>query len=275
MTVSEDAGALLKFLVEVEAVEDDPHKGHHEVPGRTVTTELGMAPLRVNDAVELLENRGLGKVLRFLGGAPYTFHGISATAEGRAFYQEQMRANAEKAKAAGDANAWDTYPDGDAADLVPLLKRAAFDRDLVRACLESSSERPVALLMVDIDHFKQVNDTCGHPGGDKVLIVVAGLLRRVVGRKGRCYRYGGEELSALLPDFTTDEAAATAERFRGLVEAQGWADAGYPELRVRVSVGVAESAAGAAEALVASADAALYASKRNGRNRVTLAPDGR
>jgi diguanylate cyclase (GGDEF)-like protein len=127
--------------------------------------------------------------------------------------------------------------------------------------------------MVDIDYFKKVNDGCGHQGGDRVLVGVSEILRAVVGRKGRAYRYGGEEMAAILPDFILSEAAATAERFRKAVEARNWNEAGFPDLRSTVSLGVSEFPILGidAEALVATADKALYAAKEGGRNRVVAA----
>ena len=273
MTVRDDANALLKFLAECKAEEDDPRQGHHQLAGSEITKWTKLPPPRVNDAVALLEGRRLVRALKALGTAPYSFMQVGATAEGRHANEERNRALEEEQRQKKNEDTWENYPEGDAAELVPLLRRAAFDRDLTRACGEASTLRPVALVMVDIDHFKKVNDTCGHQGGDRVLVGVAQALRAVVGRKGRGYRYGGEELAAILPDFTRSEAVATAERFRAAVETRDWNDAGFPELRVTVSVGISEcpSPDPNAEALLATADTALYAAKRGGRNRVEVA----
>lgn len=273
MTVRNDADKLLKFLAECKAKEDDPHQGHHQLAGSEITKWTGLSPPQVNDAVALLEKRGLVKALKALGTAPYMFMQVGATAEGRHANEERNRALEQAEREKKNDDAWDNYPEADAAELVPLLRRSAFDRDLARACGEASAERPVALLMVDIDHFKKVNDSCGHQGGDRVLVGVSEILRAVVGRKGRAYRYGGEELAAILPDFIRAEATTTAERFRAAVEAREWKDAGFPELRVTVSVGISEypTPGTNAEALVATADKALYAAKQGGRNRVIVA----
>jgi diguanylate cyclase len=155
-----------------------------------------------------------------------------------------------------------SYPDADTTELVPLFRRTAFDRDLARGCMEATAERPVSLLMVDVDYFKKVNDTCGPRWGRQVLIGIAQMLRAVVSRKGRGYRYGGEELAAILPDFDVTEAYMTAERFRLRVENCVWTGEELGELRVTVSVGVPTVLASE------SADKALYLAKEAGRNRV-------
>ncbi len=131
-------------------------------------------------------------------------------------------------------------------------------------------ERPVPLLMLDIDHFKTVNDTYGHLAGDAVLKGLGELLTRQARAIDRVCRYGGEEITVILPETDLDTAANAAERLRVAVEAQPFnIDAGSP-LRITVSIGVASwpAHADSAQALVAAADAALYAAKEGGRNRV-------
>lgn len=133
-------------------------------------------------------------------------------------------------------------------------------------------KRPVSLLLLDIDHFKPVNDTHGHLAGDAVLKGLGELLGREVRATDRVCRYGGEEITVILPETDPDAAARFAERLRAAVEAHPFdvdVDAGVP-LRMTVSIGVASFPAHAdgAEALVAAADAAMYAAKESGRNRV-------
>lgn len=141
---------------------------------------------------------------------------------------------------------------------------AVLENELARA---RRFQRPVSLLMLDIDHFKRVNDTHGHLAGDAVLTGLSELLGRRTRAIDRVCRYGGEEITVILPE--TDLEAA-AERLRAAVEAQPFdVNAGAP-LRITVSIGVASwpAHAGGAEALVAAADEALHAAKRAGRNRV-------
>ncbi len=166
---------------------------------------------------------------------------------------------------------WETYPDGDKDDLLVLLKRLSFNRDVARMYSECPAGRSAAMIFFDIDHFKGVNDTLGHQAGDAVLIRVAEVIKEITGRRGRGYRYGGEELVVLLPDFSLDEAIAVAERVRVAVAAQTWPS--YPGLAVTVSAGVAEKCAahGKPDDLVHAADMAMYAAKDAGRNRVERA----
>lgn len=132
-----------------------------------------------------------------------------------------------------------------------------------------------ALILVDIDHFKRVNDTYGHEAGDQVLIAVSGALadgRRTVDTTARL---GGEELAVLLPQTDLAGAREVAERMRKRIEALS-VRSSSGEIRVTASFGVAEytTRAGQAESVVERADQALYAAKRNGRNRVELGAAG-
>ncbi|MFC4063995.1 GGDEF domain-containing protein [Actinoplanes subglobosus] len=128
---------------------------------------------------------------------------------------------------------------------------------------------PVSVLLLDIDHFKNVNDTYGHNGGDRVLVEVTHRLRELVRPGDVVARYGGEEFAVLLPDTMPEQAAEIAERIRRGVSA---APIAVDESRlhaVTVSVGVAGMpAAGTTDELVLAADRALYAAKNAGRNRV-------
>jgi len=131
-------------------------------------------------------------------------------------------------------------------------------------------KRPLSLLLLDIDHFKRVNDSHGHLAGDVILKEVSELLGHQARAMDRVCRYGGEEIAILLPEAELDAAASFAERLRTAVAAQPFdVDAGAP-LRITVSIGVASWPAHAnnAQALVAAADAAMYAAKQRGRNLV-------
>jgi diguanylate cyclase (GGDEF)-like protein len=129
---------------------------------------------------------------------------------------------------------------------------------------------PLALLMIDADHFKAYNDTFGHQAGDQVLVGVAICISDSVRRAGDCAaRYGGEEFAVLLPGLAPAEALAVAEKIRLKVEV--WSD--EPEATT-VSIGIASMMPAATAdwtELVGAADKALYAAKAQGRNRSVLA----
>lgn len=129
-------------------------------------------------------------------------------------------------------------------------------------------KRPLALLLLDIDYFKRVNDTHGHLAGDAVLRGLGELLGREARAIDRVCRYGGEEITVILPETDLAAAAHFAERLRAAVEAQPF-DVNATAIRITVSIGVASwPAVGDAQALIAAADAAMYAAKQAGRNRV-------
>ena len=129
---------------------------------------------------------------------------------------------------------------------------------------------PLALLMIDADHFKAYNDTFGHQAGDQVLVGIAICISDSVSRSGDCAaRYGGEEFAVLLPNVSAPDAFKVAETIRGKV--QGWSD---EEVILTVSCGVASLVPTAGmdwSVLVAAADKALYAAKAGGRNQSVVA----
>ncbi len=154
--------------------------------------------------------------------------------------------------------------------LTQVYNRRAFDEHLVRtADLSSLKSGGAALVMLDIDFFKKVNDEHGHPAGDAVLQSVASTCVRHFKRKGDFVaRYGGEEFAVILRDVGPREAFQMADKLRETV-ARLEVHHGTATLRVTVSMGVALlEAREAAEAWVARADAALYRAKHGGRNRV-------
>lgn len=131
----------------------------------------------------------------------------------------------------------------------------------------------LAVILLDIDHFKQVNDTYGHLRGDLVLRDLGNALRRCLPPSAFSARYGGEEFVVLLQGDVARRAGQVAEEIRQAIEAQEVMDfTSGVRLKVTVSLGVALYELGQGKnRLIARADEALYASKRNGRNRVTLA----
>ena len=133
------------------------------------------------------------------------------------------------------------------------------------------TERPVSLIMIDIDDFKRFNDTHGHQTGDEVLRHVAQVVSRLLRRSDVVARYGGEEFAVVLPEAGAAEAVPIALSIRAEVEKNPLALASLPRsLPVTISLGVASLPAEAEDGadLVAAADRALYQAKRGGKNRV-------
>jgi diguanylate cyclase (GGDEF)-like protein len=160
--------------------------------------------------------------------------------------------------------------------LTGLANRRAFDQRLAEEVSRAARHHmPLALLVIDIDHFKPFNDRYGHPAGDACLRRVAAALRECAGRPiDLVARLGGEEFAVLLPHQGGADALQVAERCLRAVDALAIAHMGSPVApHVTVSVGVAQSITPAQDgaALLAAADAALYLAKRQGRRRVVLA----
>jgi two-component system cell cycle response regulator len=141
------------------------------------------------------------------------------------------------------------------------------------ALLEEATrrEQPLSLMILDIDHFKRVNDTWGHDVGDEVLRIFAQRMKRVVRDRDLVCRLGGEEFVIAMPDTDLALAGGIAERVRSVVEAEPFlVQSGAEQVPVTVSIGLAEARGEAApDVLFRRADRALYRSKHEGRNRVT------
>jgi diguanylate cyclase (GGDEF)-like protein len=153
--------------------------------------------------------------------------------------------------------------------LTELATRRSFDAQLARElALSDRSGEPLSMLLLDIDHFKRINDEHGHPVGDIVLRAVASALKAEIGERGLVARYGGEEFAVLLSGVTREAASEISERLRQVVRQLTL------DVAVSVSVGAATypTSADGAYGLVHACDEALYASKRGGRDRVTVAP---
>jgi diguanylate cyclase (GGDEF)-like protein len=152
-------------------------------------------------------------------------------------------------------------------ELTGVKNRRRFREDL--ELLFAQADRhglPLSLIMLDLDHFKQYNDTFGHPAGDEVLHWVGTTLQASVRGHDVIARFGGEEFVMLLPATDEDEAMEVAERLRSAIASRAW-----PHGKMTASLGVATSDPDTpdAAALVDCADRALYQSKQAGRNRST------
>ncbi|EJN18822.1 diguanylate cyclase (GGDEF) domain-containing protein [Pseudomonas sp. GM78] len=150
--------------------------------------------------------------------------------------------------------------------------RIAMDQTLQREIeLARRHMQPLSLLMLDIDHFKQINDTHGHSAGDDVLKAVAASIKNQLRNVDMVFRYGGEEFLILLSNTSREAAALVGERLRFAAQTEDYpADGRTVELTV--SLGCSTLLPGeSAESLLRRADSALYVAKREGRNRLTMA----
>lgn len=131
---------------------------------------------------------------------------------------------------------------------------------------------PLSVLIFDIDHFKIINDTCGHPAGDEVLVAVAALIRQQLREADLLTRWGGEEFTVLMPDTPLPMALSVADTLRAAIETHRFAFG----LQVTISIGAAqwEGSPESLHALMSRADEALYLAKHLGRNRVEPAARG-
>lgn len=162
--------------------------------------------------------------------------------------------------------------------LTELPNRLLFVEQLKRemARLQRNPGERFSLLMLDIDHFKHVNDSYGHPFGDQVLRELADVLRRSLRVEETAYRFGGEEFAVALPGCDSAAAIQVAERLRRAVQDQTFVY--FPmraQVRITVSIGVAtanEHVSADIDELISSADQSLYRAKHLGRNRVEVSP---
>ena len=157
--------------------------------------------------------------------------------------------------------------------LTGLYNRRWIDDALPRFVARySRGGQPLAILMIDVDHFKKFNDTYGHPMGDQVLVKVGQALRAQVRPTDHVARYGGEEFLVILPDATASSVETVADRLRVAIHAIELAQPDGTKIpRITISPGGGCVAPGQLmKELLATADAALYASKHAGRDRYTL-----
>jgi diguanylate cyclase (GGDEF)-like protein len=157
--------------------------------------------------------------------------------------------------------------------LTRLFNRRRLDDDLQLECERAERYgRPLAVVMLDLDHFKQLNDTVGHQRGDEALQELGVVLTDGIRGSATAYRYGGEEFLLLLRETTTPGASELAERLRARIERRFAA----LTLPVTASMGVASTENGAVRPadLLFEADRALYRAKQEGRNKVVSADGG-
>ena len=163
---------------------------------------------------------------------------------------------------------------GGFADETPPALKNLPDREQLRSDVQTlKGENPTAaVVFIDLDDFKAVNDQQGHAAGDRCLEIVASAVGATVAYKGKLYRYGGDELVVVLPNFTASEAVATAERIRKEIERTKPGGT----VKVTASIGVAASDIDGMrqDRLIESADAAMYASKNSTKNCVTVWAQG-
>ena len=252
------------LLVDVELCRDD---------GRDLLAELKGDPVAYRSAVVLLERRDLdldAAVSALRGGAQdFLVEPVSdaelvarVDAAGRTkVLQEELVVQSERLEAL-------IFED----PLTKLSNRRFILTQLAAAVSAARRhERPLSIAMIDIDHFKAVNDEHGHATGDRVLAAVANALRRHLRAEDQLGRLGGEEFLALLPDAGARAAATTAEKLRGEIAALAVVHDGG-ELAVTISAGWAAWEGESPEELLRRADEALYDAKRAGRDRVQGAP---
>jgi diguanylate cyclase (GGDEF)-like protein len=153
--------------------------------------------------------------------------------------------------------------------LTGLYNRRHMEEELT--ALSSAARRqgtPLGMLLVDVDHFKRINDRLSYQAGDKALQSVADRIRSLVRAEDVVGRWGGDEFVVLLPSSDLDAALVLGRRLR--VEAAGSVNGDGPALPVTVSIGCAATYQPEGPALIAAADAALHRAKGRGRNRVSV-----
>ncbi|MBE0624592.1 MAG: GGDEF domain-containing protein [Burkholderiales bacterium] len=145
-------------------------------------------------------------------------------------------------------------------------------REIERA---ARAKRPLAFMMFDIDHFKRINDTYGHPAGDAVLRAVADVVRTELRRIDTVGRIGGEEFLVILPETDQENATVAAERIRSTIALHEFL-IGDARIGITISIGLVVSDittnSVTVEGVLKTTDEALYAAKNGGRNRVVLLP---
>lgn len=148
-----------------------------------------------------------------------------------------------------------------------ILHRSGTELERLRRGKEEENREGLCLLMIDVDHFKQINDTYGHPAGDEILRLVAERIRDTLRASSHVGRYGGEEFLAVIPDADLAEAETLSARILGAVSGAAFT-VQHDEIHLTMSIGIASTASRtvSVEQLLQAADNNLYAAKLKGRN---------
>ena len=156
--------------------------------------------------------------------------------------------------------------------LTGLWNRTYFDQTLAaQLSLARRSGQPVAVVLGDLDHFKEINDRCGHLTGDEALRIVSACMQATCRIEDVVCRFGGEEFGIIVPNTPSDRALIMAERLRKNIEKLQLQHRGVP-VPIMCSFGIADVASAGDKDIVAAADAALYRAKHRGRNQIEIAP---
>jgi len=162
--------------------------------------------------------------------------------------------------------------------LTGLYNRRYFDKRIEEEIARTRTYgRELALAMIDIDFFKNYNDSIGHPAGDKALATIGKVIRKSIRETDLAFRYGGEEFAIILPETTAESATSVGERIRGAVEKHPFeSESSQPngELTISIGISVLGRHSNRVEELVCAADKALYKAKSIGRNRLVAFSEG-
>lgn len=187
---------------------------------------------------------------------------IASTLEAKTAELETVKTKLEKYRRLADTD-----------PLTEIWNRRAFDRKIAQIYNSSKGVMFSALILADIDRFKEINDRFGHPTGDRIIQIIAGILRSSVREDTFVARTGGEEFAIIVEGLSADATLELAERLRLLIEQTPFANSqtGLGQFAVTASIGVCMAAdADGPDDLYGKADRALYRSKVDGRNRVSM-----
>lgn len=160
--------------------------------------------------------------------------------------------------------------------LMAINNRRYFDKRIIEEISVSLRYgRPLSLLLIDVDNFKNVNDTYGHIAGDDVLKALAVTMKETARESDILARYGGEEIVMIAPDTSKDHAAILAERIRALIEKSSFPIPFHPQKNLKITISIGVSVLDSENAIhpeefIEEADKALYKAKQEGRNRVII-----